>query len=175
MRDFFVSYTDHDRKWAEWIAWQLEEGGFSVVIQAWDFTGNWIVAMDRAMREAERTIVVLSRPYIEALFTHSEWAEAFRRDPTGELDLLVPVKISPVTLSGILAKIVYIDLIEVSEDEARQRLLARANRQRGKPTSPPRFPAAERVVHGNRKRGHSTLVNKYNVPFCDSPLGTPLK
>ncbi|MBS0154220.1 MAG: toll/interleukin-1 receptor domain-containing protein [Nitrospira sp.] len=147
MKDFFVSYNRHDCKWAEWIAWQLEEGGFSVIIQAWDFTGNWIVAMDRAMREAERTVVVLSRHYIEALYTHSEWAEAFRRDPTGELDLLVPVKISPVTLTGILAQIVYVDLIEVAEDEARQRLLARVNRQRGKPMSPPRFPVADRVVH----------------------------
>lgn len=99
MKDFFVSYNRHDRKWAEWIAWQLEDGGFSVVIQAWDFTGNWIVAMDRAMREAQRTVVVLSRPYIEALYTQPEWAEAFRRDPTGQLDLLVPVKISPVTLT----------------------------------------------------------------------------
>jgi hypothetical protein len=147
MKDFFVSYNRHDRKWAEWIAWQIEEDGFSVVIQAWDFTGNWIAAMNRAMCEAERTVAVLSRSYIEALYTQSEWAEAFRRDPIGELDLLVPVKISPVTLTGILAQIVYVDLIEVSEDEARQRLLARANRQRGKPSSPPRFPAAEHVVH----------------------------
>jgi hypothetical protein len=147
MKDFFVSYNRHDRKWAEWIAWQLEEGGFSVVIQAWDFTGNWIAAMNRAMCEAERTVAVLSRPYIEALYTQSEWAEAFRRDPIGELDLLVPVKISPVTLTGILAQFVYVDLIGVPEDEARQLLLARANRQRGKPTSPPRFPAAEHVLH----------------------------
>ncbi|MBL9137141.1 MAG: toll/interleukin-1 receptor domain-containing protein [Verrucomicrobiales bacterium] len=147
MKDFFVSYNHNDRKWAEWIAWQLEEGGFGVVIQAWDFSGNWVVAMDRAMREAERTVVVLSPSYIDALYTQTEWAEAFRRDPTGELDLLLPVMISPVTLNGILAQIAYVELIGVSEDEARRRLLARANRQRGKPTSPPKFPAAERVAH----------------------------
>jgi hypothetical protein len=28
MPDFFVSYNRHDRQWAEWIAWQLEEDGF---------------------------------------------------------------------------------------------------------------------------------------------------
>ena len=36
-KDFFISYTSTDRPWAEWIAWQLEHEGFSVVIQAWDF------------------------------------------------------------------------------------------------------------------------------------------
>jgi hypothetical protein len=37
MKDFFVSYNRADRDWAEWIAWQLEEAGYSVVIQDWDF------------------------------------------------------------------------------------------------------------------------------------------
>jgi hypothetical protein len=36
-RDFFVSYTQADRHWAEWIAWVLEEDGYRVLIQAWDF------------------------------------------------------------------------------------------------------------------------------------------
>jgi TIR domain len=33
-RDFFVSYTGADRAWAEWIAWQLEDAGYSIVLQA---------------------------------------------------------------------------------------------------------------------------------------------
>jgi hypothetical protein len=35
--DFFVSYTSADRAWAEWIAWQLEQAGYRVIVQAWDF------------------------------------------------------------------------------------------------------------------------------------------
>jgi hypothetical protein len=35
--DFFVSYTSADRAWAEWIAWQLEAEGYTVVVQSWDF------------------------------------------------------------------------------------------------------------------------------------------
>jgi hypothetical protein len=35
--DFFVSYTSVDRAWAEWIVWQLEDEGYTVVVQAWDF------------------------------------------------------------------------------------------------------------------------------------------
>jgi hypothetical protein len=37
-KDFFISYTGKDRPWAEWIAWHLENrGGYSTIIQAWDF------------------------------------------------------------------------------------------------------------------------------------------
>jgi hypothetical protein len=48
--DFFVSYTQADRAWAAWIAWQLEAHGYSVVIQAWDFAAgrNFVVEMDKA-------------------------------------------------------------------------------------------------------------------------------
>lgn len=31
--DFFISYTQADRAWAEWIAWALEEDGHRVLIQ----------------------------------------------------------------------------------------------------------------------------------------------
>ncbi|MCK9895268.1 toll/interleukin-1 receptor domain-containing protein [Frankia sp. AgB32] len=32
--DFFVSYTAQDEPWAVWIAWTLEEAGFTTLIQA---------------------------------------------------------------------------------------------------------------------------------------------
>lgn len=53
MKDFFISYNHADRAWAEWIAWQLEQVGFSVEIQAWDFRpgSNFVLEMDRATKE----------------------------------------------------------------------------------------------------------------------------
>ncbi len=140
MKDFFISYNSHDRRWAEWIAWHLEEENYSVVIQDWDFTGNWVVNMDRAMCDAQRTIAVLSPQYINALYTQSEWANAFRLDPTGEKDLLIPLRIAPVEPTGILAQIVYTDLVGRSEAEARELLLKRVRGERGKPVMRPGFP-----------------------------------
>jgi TIR domain-containing protein len=32
--DFYISYTQADRAWAEWIAWILEEDGHHVLVQA---------------------------------------------------------------------------------------------------------------------------------------------
>jgi len=31
-KDFFISYTGADRQWAEWIAWHLEQAGYSTII-----------------------------------------------------------------------------------------------------------------------------------------------
>ena len=65
--DFFVSYTQADRRWAEWIAWVLEEHGhYHVLVQAWDFGpgSNWIQEMQTGTRDATRTIAVLSDNYL---------------------------------------------------------------------------------------------------------------
>jgi hypothetical protein len=66
VKDFFISYNKADRTWAEWIAWQLEEAGYSVVIQAWDFRpgSNFVLDMQRGLVEAEDRAAVL-REFIE--------------------------------------------------------------------------------------------------------------
>ena len=33
-RDFFVSYTSADRRWAQWIGWQLKQDGYEVNTEA---------------------------------------------------------------------------------------------------------------------------------------------
>jgi TIR domain-containing protein len=35
--DFFISYRASDKSWAEWVAWQLEEAGYTTFLQAWAF------------------------------------------------------------------------------------------------------------------------------------------
>jgi hypothetical protein len=99
----FVSYTHEDAAWAEWIAWQLERAGYPTTLQAWDSRpGNDFVAwMDRAIREADRVVAVLSPAYEQAAsFTVPEWTAALGRDPTGELGVLVPVRVAAFTPGG---------------------------------------------------------------------------
>lgn len=138
-KDFFISYNKADREWAEWIAWQLEEAGYTTIIQAWDFSPgrNFVLEMDKATNAAKRTIAVLSPDYFKSGFTPSEWAAAFQRDPKGEQRLLLPVAVrSYDDPGGILGQIVYIDLIGIlNESEARSRLLAGIHNERAKPSS----------------------------------------
>ena len=74
-KDFFISYTSADKDWAEWIAWQLEAAGYTTIIQAWDFGPgeNFVLAMQKAATEADRTIAVLSPDYLQSQFTAPEW------------------------------------------------------------------------------------------------------
>jgi len=142
-RDFFVSYNRHDKAWAEWLAWQLEEARHSTYIQAWDFGAgsNFVLEMQKAAACSERTIAVLSPHYLRSLFTQPEWAAAFAQDPTGQARRLVPVRVADCELTGLLSQIVYIDLVGLDEDAARQRLLEEIKPD-GRPTQPPVFPAA---------------------------------
>ena len=103
-KDFFISYNKADRGWAEWIAWQLEEAGWSTVIQEWDFVpgSDFVQEMDEASRIGARTIAVLSPDYLSADFTKPEWHAAFAADPSGEKRKLIPIRVRKCELEGLL-------------------------------------------------------------------------
>jgi hypothetical protein len=60
MKDFFISYNKADLQWAEWIAWQLDDAGYSVVIPGWDFLSgcNFILEMHGAAKEIAQRLVL---------------------------------------------------------------------------------------------------------------------
>lgn len=142
MRNFFISYNKADRTWAEWIAWQLEDGGYTAILQAWDFrpSENFVVKMNETVRFSERTIAVLSPDYLSAFFTQPEWAAAFAQDPTGDKGALLPVRVRECELTGLFKQIIYVDLVEKDETEARKALLSGIQHGRAKPLSKPGFP-----------------------------------
>jgi tetratricopeptide (TPR) repeat protein len=150
-RDVFVSYNRADRAWAEWIAWVLEETGYSVAVQAWDSRPgqNFVLFMQESTR-ARQTVAVLSPSYLEADYTHSEWSAAFARDPQGAERTLIPVRVAECEPAGLLRQIVYADLVGLGEESARRTLLA-AFRERGKPPTAPPFPGGIRTVRERPK------------------------
>jgi hypothetical protein len=148
MWDFFVSYTRADEPWAQWIAWQLEETGYTTFLQAWDFRPgtNFIVRMQEGATQANRTLIVLSTNFLKSKFTRAEWAAALAKDPDGEKGLLIPVRVEEVDPPGLLAAIVYVDLVglTLNEEAARDTLLHGVRNKRAKPSTPPRFPGVPR-------------------------------
>jgi hypothetical protein len=141
MKDFFVSYNSRDRAWAEWISWILEAAGYSVVVEAWDFRpgGNFALDMQRAIQGSERTIAVLSDNYLQAEYTHPEWAAAFSKDPQSLKRLLIPIRVRDCSPDGLLGQIIYVDLVDCGPDQAKERVLA-ILKERTKPATAPRFP-----------------------------------
>jgi|HubBroStandDraft_2_1064218.scaffolds.fasta_scaffold04687_3 tetratricopeptide (TPR) repeat protein len=149
--DFFVSYTQTDRAWAEWIAWVLEEADYRVLIQAWDFVpgSNWIQNMQAGTSDADRTIAVLSADYLESVYGGAEWQAAWAKDPEGADRKLLTVRVSKCGRPGLLAGVVGVDLFGLAENAAKTRLLdtiKTALAGRAKPSERPAFPGAGRAV-----------------------------
>ena len=162
--DFFVSYTQADRAWAEWLAWLLEEDGHRVLIQAWDFTpgSNWVRAMQAGTARAARTIAVLSKDYLSSVFGGAEWQAAWAADPEGQDRKLLTVRVADCDRPGLLAAVVGIDVFDAGEAEARARLramVAGALAGRAKPATAPPFPRAVRET-----RFPGALPRVWNVP-----------
>ena len=91
--DFFVSFSGHDKKWADWIAWVLNDQGYMVIYQPWDFApgSNFVIQINKAVGST-KTIAVISENYIRSNFVQPEWAAAFAGDPTGIERKLIPAR-----------------------------------------------------------------------------------
>jgi TIR domain len=141
MNDIFISYNVADRDWAAWVAWILEEAGYSVVVQDWDFRpgDNFVLRMDEAVRASDKTVLLLSNNFLRSRFTPPEWAAAFVADPTGSRHKIIPIKVAECDPEGLLRTLVHVDLVGLNEAAATTAVL-QAFRPRAKPVGRPSFP-----------------------------------
>jgi WD40 repeat protein len=125
--DFFISYAVLDEAWATWIATQLEDAGYRVMIQVWDFVPgtHFLDFIDRGIREAAAVLAVLTSNYAKSHNCRLEWLAAMRA--TNELpgSKLVPVRVEDGYFpDGLLASITFVDLVGLRDEaQARTRLL----------------------------------------------------
>ena len=177
-KHFFISYNKADRTWAEWIAWHLEEAGYTTIIQAWDFRPgmNFVHKMQEAVQEAERTIAVLSTNYLEALYTYPEWEAAFKQDPKGEKGILVPVRIQECKPPGLLGLLSYIDLVGLDESAAHETLLDGVRQGRNKPLNCPALSRHHAVrpsaPYPSNRASLEPSPQSWNVPYARNPYFT---
>lgn len=159
-KDFFISYTSSDEKWAIWVAEELEKKGYTTVVQAWDFAPgeNFVDKMHKATINCKKTIAILSQKYFDSLFTQPEWQAAFVQDPTSEKAKLIPVKISDFEPTGLLKSIIYIDLFGVESEEAVKRLIAGVDTSK-RPRNSNGFPGTS----SNKKSNGQLPFN--NIPY----------
>jgi hypothetical protein len=56
--DFFVSHAGRDTGWAEWLAWQLEQAGYRVELDVWDWAPgeDFVTRMQQALERADRLL-----------------------------------------------------------------------------------------------------------------------
>ena len=138
----FVSYAREDEEWADWVAWLIEDAGHRAIVDRWDFPegSNFVEQIDEAVTGSDHTIALLSPHYLQSDYCRKEWTAALADDPGGRQGRLIPVRIELCEPKGLLGSLVYADLVDLAEDESRQRILARLKGSRRKPTRPPIYP-----------------------------------
>jgi hypothetical protein len=139
--DFFVSHAGSDRAWAEWVAWQLVEAGYTVEVDAWDWAAgeNFVTRMHDAVDKARRVVALLSAAYFEeGRHTAAEWSAALVKNEQGG-HRLVPVQVEPCAVPRLLRPLLRAELSGVDEAEAVRRLRT-AVRGPQRPDGAPQFP-----------------------------------
>lgn len=125
MKNFFVSYTGADLNCATWVAEILEGAKYTVTIQAWDFRpgDNFVSKINEALVECQKLIVILSENYLKSKWCEAEWTSKLTEQISLNERRIIPIRIEPVDLKGVLSPIVYIDIVDKSEEEAKKEIL----------------------------------------------------
>jgi hypothetical protein len=172
--DFFVSHAGADRAWAEWVAWQLAEAGYTVELDVWDWAvgQNFVAAMSDALDRCDRVMALFSAAYFEQdRYTSEEWTSAALHVPGAGQGQLVPVRIEDVPAAqvpAILRPLVFRDLFGLDEPAARRALLEAVTRPE-RPGSGPPFPGhgapgALTRLGGTGPRLPGSMPRVWNVP-----------
>src|SRR3712207_6613193 len=109
--DFFISHAGRDTGWAEWLAWQLQQAGYRVELDVWDWAPgeDFVARMDAALERTDRVLAVCSEAYFASVFGGAELRAAFAQRMAAE-GRIVPVLIEPVTLPPLYASLIHLDL-----------------------------------------------------------------
>jgi tetratricopeptide (TPR) repeat protein len=148
--DFFISHAGADRAWAEWVASQLADAGYSVELDVRDWIAgqNFITKISETLGRADRVVALWSAEYFSpARYTTHEWSAVLADGREGRL---VPIRIEDVPadqVPPILRSMLYRDLFGLEEDEARRVLLEAVSGLAGpggKPAYPGQGPQGQR-------------------------------
>lgn len=125
MKDFFVSYTGSDINFATWVAEVLESENYSVIIQAWDFRpgDNFVTKINDSLKECKKLIVILSESYLKSKWCEAEWTVKLAEQIRLNERRIIPIRIEPVNLEGLLSPIVYVDIVDKTEEAAKTEIL----------------------------------------------------
>lgn len=145
--DFWISYTNADRSWADWIAWVVEENGYTSRLQSWDvhLEDEWRTKVKEieASLENQLSIILFSESFLEKLGTRTKWEPtdgwnraAFELRKVADRQLkgslrflpnsqLISVRVEECQLTGTFKGIQYLDLVGASETEAEKAISKR--------------------------------------------------
>ena len=130
--DFFVAYHAADQQWAEWIGQRLQDEGYTVELQSYDYwaRSSMILEMFAVSAIADATIALLSPDFLAENLGRPEWQAAHAQDPTGALGILVPVRVRGCDVEGTLPGVRFVDLVGLEGEAAETAMLERLAERR---------------------------------------------
>ena len=142
--DFFVSRRASAAGVAKEVAEVLEESGYRVIVQDFDFSvgSNFVSSMQRALTDAKHFIGLLTEDYVDSPYTRAEWTNFFALSAqSGGARRLIILRVDDVSPPGLLAAIVYGDLHNVTAPLLRREIIldAAQGRSRGIRKGPLKF------------------------------------
>ncbi|WP_159050175.1 FxSxx-COOH system tetratricopeptide repeat protein [Streptomyces sp. MMG1533] len=162
----FVSHAGADLAWAEWVAWQLQDAGYEVELDAWHWGAgeNFVRNMDRALA-AGPMVALFSAAYFDSeRWTTEEWTAKL-----AGREKVIPVRVEDCVAPPMLRALIAPALFGLGEEEAREALLAAVKGPAGPPRGQPGFPgggAAGRLrsMGATGPRLPGTLPRVWSVP-----------
>ena len=134
---FVLSYAAADRAWAEWVAWQLKDAGYTVMLDVWSWeAGSSFHSLLTQFGDSDVVVALFSAAYFEAaLWTRAELNAAL----AAGRGRVVPLRLDDTTPLTVLQSLQTGDLFGLDEESAR-RVLLEAVRGAARPIAPPPFP-----------------------------------
>ncbi|MDX3612857.1 FxSxx-COOH system tetratricopeptide repeat protein [Streptomyces europaeiscabiei] len=132
-KTFYVSYAATDRLWADWIVTVLRAVGYEATlapIESDDLTVTSATptALEHTLAGEGRMLVLLSPRYVALPPAREIWHQTSRRDPAGQIGMVVPLRVDDSPPSSEFASPPAVSLAGVSAEEAVARLLTAVDR-----------------------------------------------
>lgn len=176
IKDFFISYNKENKDWAKWIAGTLEEHGYTVYLQAWDIApgDDFIQSMNNFLENSRNYIAVLSSDFWNSEYCKKEFQTAFNAHIKNQIQIFLPIRIEDVHIDTLYQTTVYVDLFNVDESTATEKLL-NGVRYKENPRKKGKFPGtihynSEKIVKGGFPGNNHLNYNNHiihNVKFRD--------
>jgi tetratricopeptide (TPR) repeat protein len=116
-KQLFISRAGADAAFSAEIGLILEEAGYGVLLQQWDFANaNFMEQMHAALSGGARVVALLSPEYLASDHCQAEWQNAIAGDPLNKNRRLVLLRVAECEPSGLLAGLAYWDLVPIRDN-----------------------------------------------------------
>lgn len=113
----FLSYSQHDKDFAEWLAGRLKEANHKVWFDKWALRvgDNLLNKIESGLKGADALIVIVSKASLRSKWVMKEYSALALGDISGRELKIIPVLIDGSSMPDYLARYLYVDLTQDRE------------------------------------------------------------